>query len=303
MVWSDRIRLRSGSAQSRRKAVERLTATGKSPGLKLLIARLEDPDPQVRSAAAMALGKINEELSLAARVAAQTDVSSEAPATATATLKEVHDLRRTQSLLKSARAAERSVRRAAIAALGQEPGPSVTATLINSLGDPDARARQAAAQVLQQQANPAHLPHFLTLLADEHFEVRLIAIQFLRRIKDPRVVQALVLRLADSDSDVRRAAAAALGMVRSPVALEPLVLSLKDEEPAVRHAAAAALEEIDPRWVRTDAAQSAIPRLEALRGDPRPWIATAAETVLEKLRAANDKDMEVWKRVSGIRTL
>jgi HEAT repeat protein len=302
MVWSDRIRLCSGSAQSRRKAVERLTATGKSPGLKLLIARLEDPDPQVRSAAAMALGKINEELSVAARVAAQTDVSSEAPATAAATLKEVQDLRRTQSLLKSARDAERTVRRVAIAALGQEPGPSVTATLL-SLGDPDARVRQAAAQVLQQQADPAHLPHFLTLLADEHFEVRLTAIQFLRRINDPLVVQALVLRLADSDSDVRRAAVAALGMVRSPVALEPLVLSLTDEEPAVRQAAAAALEEIDPRWVRTDAAQRAIPRLGALRGDPRPWIAAAAETVLEKLRAANDKDTEVWKRESGFRTL
>jgi HEAT repeat protein len=187
-----------------------------------------------------------------------------------------------------------------LTATGKLPGLKL---LIASLSDPDAHVRLAAAQVLQQQADPAHLPHFLTLLVDEHFEVRLTAIQFLRRINDPQVVQALVARLADSDSDVRRAAAAALGVVRSPVALEPLVLSLTDEEPAVRHAAAAALEEIDPRWVRTDAAQRAIPRLGALRGDPRPWIATAAETVLEKLRAAKDRDTEVWKRESGIRTL
>ena len=81
------------------------------------------------------------------------------------------------------------------------------------------------------------------------------------------------------------------------------MLALTDEEPAVRHAAAAALEEIDPRWVRSDAAQRAIPRLEALRADPQPWIVAAAETVLEKLRAAKDKDTEVWNRESGIRNL
>jgi len=175
MVWLDRIRLRSSSSQTRRKALESLTAAGKLPEPKLLIA---------------------------------------------------------------------------------------------SLGDLDARVRLAAAQVLQQQADPAHLTHFLTLLADEHFEVRLTAIQFLGRISDPGVAQALVARLADSDSDVRRAAAQALGEIRSPVAIELLVLSLTDAEPAVRHAAAAALEQIDPRWVRTDAAQRAIPRLEALRGEP-----------------------------------
>jgi HEAT repeat protein len=176
-------------------------------------------------------------------------------------------------------------------------------SLIASLGDPDGMVRLAAAQLLEQQADPEHLPHFLALLGDEHFEVRLTAIQFLRRVSDPTVAEALVLRLADSDSDVRRAAAQALGEVRSPLALEPLVLSLADGEPAVRHAAAAALEQIDPRWVRAEAAQRAIPQLEALREDPQPWIADAAEAVLEKLRDAKDKDTEVWNRESGIRDL
>ena len=176
-------------------------------------------------------------------------------------------------------------------------------SLVASLGDPDARVRLAAAQLLEQHADPAHLTYFLTLLADEHFEVRLTAVQFLGRMSNPDLAQALIPRLADSDSDVRRAAARALGAVRNPAAIEPLVLSLTDEEPAVRHAAAAALEEIDPRWVRTGAAQRAIPRLEALRGDSQPWIASAAETVLAKLRAAKDSDTEVWKRESGIRNL
>lgn len=40
MDWVDSIRLRSGSPQIRRKAIESLTAAGKSSGLKLLIASL-----------------------------------------------------------------------------------------------------------------------------------------------------------------------------------------------------------------------------------------------------------------------
>ena len=186
---------------------------------------------------------------------------------------------------------------------GRLPRASITATLLDRLADPDARVRSAAAQALELHADPAHLTHFLSLLADDHFEVRVTAIQFLRRIRDPDIAPALVPRLADPDSDVRRAAALALGAMRNPVALEPLVVLLADEEPAVRHAAAAALEEIDPRWVRTDAAHRATPWLEALRKDPRPWIAAAAEKVLEKLRAAQDADTEMWKRDSGIRTL
>ena len=45
MVWLDSIRLRSSSPQRRRKAIESLTAAGKLPEVKLLIASLGDPDP------------------------------------------------------------------------------------------------------------------------------------------------------------------------------------------------------------------------------------------------------------------
>jgi len=297
MVWLDSFRLRSGSPQTRRKAIERLTAAGKLRSLKLLIGSLEDQDPEVRYAAAEALSTISKELSVAARLAARADLS------ATAALKEVQDPQRIGPLPKSAREAHSKVRRGAVASVGQESSEPVRAMMRKKPGDPAARARRTAGQEVEQQAVPAHLTHFVALLADEDFEVRLKAIQCLRRLGDPVVAQALVARLADSDSDVRLAAALALGAIRNPVALESLVLSLADEEPAVRHAAAAALEQIDPRWVRTEAAQRAMPRLEALRADLRPWIVTAAEKVIEKLRAAKDKDTEVWKRESGIRNL
>ena len=206
-------------------------------------------------------------------------------------------------LLQGGHHADPAVRLAAIAALAQEPSPLVMHTFIDSLSDPDARVRLAAAQVLEQQADPAHRTHFMALLADESFEVRVTATHFLGRIRDSDSAQLLVPLLADSDSDVRCAAAQALGRIRNPVALEPLVLALADQEPEVRHAAVAALEQINRRWVRSDAARRSIPRLEALRQDPQPWIAAAAQKVLEKLREAKDRDTEFWNRESGIRKL
>jgi len=175
--------------------------------------------------------------------------------------------------------------------------------LIANLVDADPQVRLSAARMLDQAADPAYLDHFLALLEDENFQVRLTAIQYLRRISDPAVAPALVARLADQDNDVRQSAAQALGSLRHRPALEPLVLALADPEPAVRHAAAAALEDIDPRWVRTDAAQRAIPQLVELCAAPQPWIAAAAEQVLEKLRGAKDSSTETWKRESGIRNL
>jgi HEAT repeat protein len=297
MIWLNSRRLRSSSPQTRRKAIESLTAARSLRGLRLLIASLGDQDPEVRWAAAKALGTINEELSVAARAAALAE-------DVTATV--VNEVRAAQCVRprrQHARHTNPATCLAAIAAMKSEPSESETAMLLDSLGHPEARVRLAAAQALEQEPNPVHLTHFLTLLADEHFEVRLTAIQFLRRLADPAVAKALIPRLSDPDNDVRVAAAQALGTIRNPAALEPLVLSLTDEEAAVRHAAAAALDEIDPRWVRTDAAQRALPRLEALRKDPRPWIAAAAQKVAEALEAAKGKNTEVWKRESGIRKL
>ncbi len=303
MIWLNTRRLGSSSSRTRRKAIECLTAPEGLHELRMLIASLGDPDAQVRCAAARALDIINAELSVAARAKAQAEAIPEAQAIVATTLNDVHDSRRSRSRRKSATNVEPTACPEATASPDPNPGEFQAAALLDKLADPDANARLAAAQALEQQANPAHLTHFLTLLADDHFEVRLTAIQYLGRLGDPATAQALIARLADPDDDVRRAAAGVLGTIRNPVALEPLVLSLTDEEAAVRHAAAAALEQIEPRWVRTNAAQRALPRLEALRKDPRPWIAAAAEKVIQALRAAKSKDTELWKRESGIRKL
>jgi HEAT repeat protein len=108
-------------------------------------------------------------------------------------------------------------------------------------------------------------------------------VQFLGRIRDPEIAQALLPLLADSDSDVRQAVAQALGTIGEPAAIEALVLSLTDEERAVRQAAELALGRIDANWVYAEAAQGAIPQLEASLNDQRGWVRSAAAQVLAKL--------------------
>ena len=205
--------------------------------------------------------------------------------------------------LKQARHADSAARQAAIAALAQEWNPLGTQTLLDNLGDSDPEVRLAAVQVLEQHPDPAHRDYLMALLTDANYEVRIKAVQILGQIRDADAAQPLVALLADPDNDVRRAAAQALGQLRNPLALEPLVLALADQEPAVRHAAAASLEEINPRWVRSSAARSAIPELEALCNNEQAWVAAAAQKVLEKLREAQGKDTELWNRESGIRKL
>jgi len=212
-------------------------------------------------------------------------------------------LKAAQPLVKEARNADPIVRLQAVAALAQEPIALVAHTLLDCLNDRHGGVRLAAAQALQQNGDPVHRDHFLKLLADENFEIRIAAVQFLGRIADPDLAPPLVARLTDSDSDVRHAAAMALGQLRNPVAIEPLVVLLADAEPVVRHAAVASLEQINRRWVRSDAARRAFPRLEALCGDPQPWIAAAAQKAVAILSQAKGTDTEFWNRESGIRNL
>jgi HEAT repeat protein len=297
MIWLDSRRLRSASAQTRRKAIERLTNEANLRSLRMLVASLGDQDPQVRCAAAKALNTITQELSVASRVAALTHADGVASAGVAVARNGAGDGRHPHQRAKT-HDADPSVALAACSAIANVP-----AELLDKLAASEPRDRLAAAQSLEENAQPGHLTVFLTLLADDHPEVRVTAVRALRRIGDPTVAQALVARLADTDSDVRAAAASALGTLRAPAAIETLVVSLADEEPAVRHAAAAALEQVDPRWVRAVAAQRAVPRLEHLRDDPRSWVVMAAEKVLLKLATAKGKDTEVWKRESGIREL
>jgi len=154
------------------------------------------------------------------------------------------------------------------------------------LGASDSHVRLAAVQVLAQRANDSHIPKFLELLKDNHFELRLAAVKFVAKLHDPKYAEALLPLLWDPDHDVREVAARALGSLRSAAALEPLVVALIDEEHSVRKAAERALQQIDQRWMFSEAAQRAKAQLELSANDNRSWVRSATMMLLKKLNHA-----------------
>jgi len=70
--------------------------------------------------------------------------------------------------------------------------------------------------------------------------------------------------LSDPSLEVRQATATSMGLIGNASAIEALVISLADEDDQMRHTVERALEQIDPAWMRSDAALNARRRLEAL---------------------------------------
>ncbi len=192
-----------------------------------------------------------------------------------------------RQLLSELKAAEAPARRAAIHALANASSPAVNLALLNSLRDSDPQVRLAAATVLEQRSDPDHALFFLGLLLDESFELRLTAIRFVSRLADPQAAFALLPLLEDFKSDVRGATAEALGNLGNPKALEPLMLALADENRMVRAKAWVALRQIDPGWVRSEAALRARARLTELARDSRPLVRQGATEALKKMTTSD----------------
>jgi HEAT repeat protein len=304
--------LRDQNPEVRQNAATALGRLGDPRVTFVLAAALKDPSSNVRTSAAMALRNLSwhphtgEEQALfdvalgnargaamcgeaalnplVSELAHDTGFARRAAAEA---LEGVNDPRRVEPLLAAVTDDEPTVRVSAIHALGKVTGnDDVTAALLRALRDPEGCVRVAAGQVLSKRESTDLVPYFLALISDNHFEVRLVAVQFLGRFYSPQIVEALQQRLGDKDCDVRLAATKALGVLGDPVAVESLVLVLVDEERAIRLAAESSLNQLDPSWAQSEAAQRAASRLEASLNDRPAWVRAATMQVVAKLRAA-----------------
>ena len=212
-------------------------------------------------------------------------------------LEGLKDPRRVKPLLQAAKDPDPTVRVSAIHALAAEQEQPVINTLLRALRDHEACVRLAAAQVLAKRDNPDFVPHFFSLLHDSHFDVRLAAVHYLSRFRHEQITQALVALLVDRDSDVRLAAVTGLAGSDHSAAVEGLVVALVDEERAIREAAQRALDQINPDWPHSEAAQRARQHLENLMNSCPAWVHSAISQVLARLRSANENIQVVHSRV------
>jgi HEAT repeat protein len=225
---------------------------GARAALPALTPALRDKDPYLRTAAALALGRLGRHGRPAARDLAALLGDEDA-----------------------------HVRLAAALALWQGGDPEGLKRLVAGLRAADPEVRAEAAMLLSFGGRSAKdaAPALRAALADGDASVRRAAAGALGMIDDgPETLTALVEALRDRNGPVRDAAALALGGgfgARAAPAVPGLVKALWDEEPQVRSDAAEALGRIGP------GAKAATAALVAVLGSPdlEPAPSAAAEAL------------------------
>ncbi|MGQ9732712.1 MAG: HEAT repeat domain-containing protein [Candidatus Zipacnadales bacterium] len=288
-------------------------AAMKGKATKPLIAALDDPRPDVKAAAAQALGMIaaarpfdttalkwveglpNETALAAAQPLALTLRKNRAGAASElAVALEKVGPPAIPHLIPALSHSDDEVRLLAtqtIASIGTEA--AVVPLAQYSLFDPVVAVRQTAADALRELATPAVIPHLIRALNDSDWKVYYAAKDALARLGATAVPQ-LVKALSSDNARVAYTAEQALAAIRGP-AVEPLIVSLSSRDPQVLRWVSIALGEIGydavapaARVLRTNANPST--RAAAARALGHTGYADAVKPLLE---AANDPVSEV----------
>ena len=229
----------------RRRACALLANTGGSIANARLIEVLDDPDTELRTAAARALG---------ARAAAEC-LSALLRRLEAAALDDEPESEDEVDAVVEALVSLAAEERADLVA-------DVVTGLASHLDSSMEPVRRAAAAVLTRIARPADAESISSLLRDPSPDVRRLAVTGLSRLDPGSAEEPLRLALADESPLVRTAAATTLGASSAEGALDDLRRLLVDEEPRV---AAAAMRAIGSRCASSDAPSDRGRGLELLR--------------------------------------
>ena len=276
---------------------------------KQFLYRLKDSGPDVRRAAAKALGQLPAAAATEGLLAALEDSDRHVPAAKVlgkhptaaategllATLEDhpVWSIRRiaaralgahptaaaTEGLLAALEDSDSNVRWSAVVALGKHPTAAATKGLLAVLEDSensDLDARRAAATILGKHPTAAVAESLLAALEDPDWSVRRAAAEALGKHPAAAAAEGLLAALEDPDRYVRRAAAEALGEHPTAAAAEGLLAALEDSDSRVRWAAAMALGKQHPTAAATEGL------LAILEDHPVWFIRRAAAEALGK---------------------
>lgn len=281
--WLDREPVARALAQilsqpaARREVVEALVRHGRSV-TPLLIAHLQDPDPEARQAAVLALGRIGD----AAAVPALIDLlaaDSDLIVPAAGALAKIGDRRAFEPLLALLGHPQAVARQAAVSAINSLGHPDLPARTAQLLQDDNPRARESAARIAGYFGFENCADLLFAACRDAETAVRQAAVENIVFLEDDRIVPALAAVLRDDDAPVRQAAARALAFVEPRAAWPLLQTALADEAAWVRYFAARALGEIG--FVE------GVPLLARLaQSDPAFQVRVAAMEALGKLGGA-----------------
>jgi HEAT repeat protein len=244
--------LAAKDAKSRKCAAVVLKCLGSPRAVEPLTAALrDDPSPEVRAAAAEALGAAKDPRPIGLLTATLENPSEpvEVRVSAAGALGSIADRRAVEPLIRALKDKDPLIRAAALTVADIIPDYRLLRPLlVDALRDPEWRVRDRAtraAGALGKLKDPAAFEVLMTALHDEYPNVRAAATQSLVELKDPRAVPPLAVVLREDDNSyVRWHAAIALEQFEDLRAVGPLTAALKDEDELVRTTARRALEKI-----------------------------------------------------------
>lgn len=220
--------IRDEQPEVRRRAIESVVEDHSQWLLDRLLALLtDDPEPEIRVAAAAALAG-------SAQRAELGELSAEDAARTRATL--------LAALRRPGEAA--AVRAEVLAAIGYFSDDEAQREVLEAYRDPSP-FRLRAIEAMGHSADPAWLDTLTRELESEDDTTRQVAVRAMGEIGDEAAVTSLAELVDDPHIPVRVEAIGALGAIGGDEAREALIYALEDKRPAVREAAVAALEMLE----------------------------------------------------------
>lgn len=208
----------------------------------LIAIAMNDPDFNVRSKAAHALGKMNDAETIWKLAAILGDSDQRRRYIAADALGEI-GATALQPCVTVFQGGNAEARSAAFHALGKIGEPALP-WLIEALKSRDQSVKDRARDALRRVGAPAVEP-LIAALKDPNVGTRTRAVEALGMMRDPRAIQPLIAALGDSDFGVGWTAAYYGLRFFGDQAVEPLIGALKDPNPDVRVNAVGALAEMN----------------------------------------------------------
>lgn len=255
-----------------REAIARQDTNADTGVVNALIARLEDENAEVRSAAAHSLGRLKDSRAVPGLIGALKDSEPKVRASAAEALAEFEDSRAIVPLADLLNDQSTEVRQSALEALSHFEGNLPSAPIVRLLADPDADVRHNAAHLVGRLHDRSATGALARLVGDPSSDVRQAAIQAIGELGGPAAAVAIVPALSDADADVRHEAMNALEQLKAPIAESTLLGLMRDRDPDVRQQAAHLAGE--------RSVVGAIPTLRRMLEDANPDVRESAVDAL-----------------------
>lgn len=272
----------------------------------ILIPMLDDAEPAVRAAAALALGRVRGPGSMWALAAHQDDPELLVRAAIAAALDQLSadgdddaeqppappSAQRLHDCYGLVSHEDAAVRAAALADLARSREPGVASLLVAGLEDPSHKVRARSVEGLCSHPVGSALKRLLELMEDEEPEVRLACARALGVLGSGAAFTPLVLALADDFQVVREASAAALARLGGDRVVDELRAAARSWVPGSA-CLLEALESLD-LGVMTEVTGWLEHPFEGVRGVALEWVATRRDVRLADSVRLLIEDDEPW---------